>query len=286
MRRSSTPCSRQASTALRVSTSTTASWKLAATSATGTGSPDRSRASTQRATAVFRPENEKSNRCRSRSLRERESPREVDRHRAALARHAVDVRSAGERQPEHAGDLVERLTGGVVDGAAERAHVVGDVRHQQQAGVATGHQQSPSWARRAGRARRRPPRRGRPGGSRRTAGRRARRQSAFAAATPTSRAPARPGPAVTAIASRSASRTPASRQARSIVGTIASRWARLATSGTTPPNRACSSTLLATASTSSCSPRTIPTPVSSQEVSMPSTRGPSFISSRPSGPAA
>ena len=42
--------------------------------------------------------------------------------------------------------------------------------------------------------------------------------SAFAAATPTSRAPARPGPEVTAIASRSASRTPASRQARSIVG--------------------------------------------------------------------
>ncbi len=70
MRRSSTPCSWQASTALRVSTSVTASWKLAATSATGTGSPDRSRASTQRATEVFRPENEKSNRCRSMSLRD------------------------------------------------------------------------------------------------------------------------------------------------------------------------------------------------------------------------
>ena len=56
----STPCSVQASTALRVSTSTTASWKAAATSATGTGSPSRSRVSTQRATAVFRPENEKS----------------------------------------------------------------------------------------------------------------------------------------------------------------------------------------------------------------------------------
>ena len=39
--------------------------------------------------------------------------------------------------------------------------------------------------------------------------------------------------------------------ARSIVGTIASRCARLATSGTTPPKRACSSTLLATASASS-----------------------------------
>ena len=43
-----------------------------------------------------------------------------------------------------------------------------------------------------------------------------------------------------------------------MVGTIASRWARLATSGTTPPKRACSSTLLAIASTSSVSPRTMP----------------------------
>ena len=59
-----------ASIALRVSTSQTASWKLAATSPTGTGSPARSRASTQRATAVLSPENEKSKRCRSRSRRE------------------------------------------------------------------------------------------------------------------------------------------------------------------------------------------------------------------------
>ncbi len=56
----STPCSRQARTALRVSTSVTASWNEAATSATGTSSPAFRRASTQRATAVFRPENEKS----------------------------------------------------------------------------------------------------------------------------------------------------------------------------------------------------------------------------------
>ena len=99
--------------------------------------------------------------------------------------------------------------------------------------------------------------------------------SALAAATPTSRAPASPGPLVTAIASTSWSRTPAVSQARSSVGTIASRWAREATSGTTPPKRACSSTLLATASASSVVPRTMPTPVSSHEVSMPSTSGPS-----------
>jgi hypothetical protein len=46
--------------ALRVSTSTTASWNEAATSATGTGSPARCRASTHRATAVFSPAKEKS----------------------------------------------------------------------------------------------------------------------------------------------------------------------------------------------------------------------------------
>src|SRR5215213_6159798 len=97
--------------------------------------------------------------------------------------------------------------------------------------------------------------------------------SALAAATPTSSAPARPGPLVTASASTSDSRTPASRQARSTVGAIASRCARLATSGTTPPNRACSSTLLAMASASRVSPRTMPTPVSSHDVSIPSTSG-------------
>src|SRR5262249_20735926 len=55
-----TPCARQASTALRVSTSATASWNEAATSATGTGRPAALRSSTYRATAVFSPEKEKS----------------------------------------------------------------------------------------------------------------------------------------------------------------------------------------------------------------------------------
>src|SRR3954469_22235383 len=58
-----------------------------------------------------------------------------------------------------------------------------------------------------------------------------------------------------------------------MVGTMASRCARLATSGTTPPNRACWSTLDASASASRVCPRTMPTPVSSQEVSIPRTRG-------------
>src|SRR5690606_39898684 len=78
--------------------------------------------------------------------------------------------------------------------------------------------------------------------------------------------------------SRSLALTPACFSARSMVGTIASRWAREATSGTTPPKRACSSTLEATASARSVVPRTMPTPVSSQEVSMPRTSGSSRMS--------
>src|ERR1017187_152934 len=66
------------------------------------------------------------------------------------------------------------------------------------------------------------------------------RAYALAAQTPTSSAPVSPGPAVTAIASTSARVTPAVASARSTAGTMASRCARLATSGTTPPHRACS----------------------------------------------
>ncbi len=58
--RVSTPTSCAARTAFIVSTSATDSWKPAATSATGTSSPARCFASTNRATAVLRPENEKS----------------------------------------------------------------------------------------------------------------------------------------------------------------------------------------------------------------------------------
>ena len=60
----------------------------------------------------------------------------------------------------------------------------------------------------------------------------------------------RPGPLVTATASTSAEPDAGVGERPLDVGTIASRCARLATSGTTPPNRACSSTLEATASAS------------------------------------
>src|SRR4051794_3337412 len=75
------------------------------------------------------------------------------------------------------------------------------------------------------------------------------------------------------IASTSRTVTPASDSALCTVGTIASRCARLAISGTTPPNRSCSAIDVASASDSSVWPRTSPIPVSSQDVSNPSTSG-------------
>src|SRR3954465_12984857 len=96
---------------------------------------------------------------------------------------------------------------------------------------------------------------------------------AFAAATPTRRAPVSPGPEVTATASTSPAVAPASASARCTVGTIASRCAREAISGTTPPKRSCSAMEVARASASRVWPRTSPTPVSSQEVSKPRTSG-------------
>ena len=54
---------------------------------------------------------------------------------------AVDVRAAGERQPEQAGDLVEGLARGVVDGLAERLDGGGDVLDAQQRGVAAADEQ-------------------------------------------------------------------------------------------------------------------------------------------------
>src|SRR4051812_26657675 len=76
------------------------------------------------------------------------------------------------------------------------------------------------------------------------------------------------------MASMSANFSPACASAASTVGVIASRWAREATSGTTPPNLACSSMLEAIVLASSVWPLTMPMPVSSQDVSMPRTRGP------------
>src|SRR5205814_8506950 len=65
--------------------------------------------------------------------------------------------------------------------------------------------------------------------------------SAFAYTTPTSSAPTSPGPWVTATASTALQSTPASVRARSTTAGRAARCARLANSGTTPPNTRCTS---------------------------------------------
>ena len=130
------------------------------------------------------------------------------------------------------------------------------------------------WRARAARRAPAGPRRcARPGGSPRTAACPGPARRPWPRTRPPAARRSAPGPAVTAIASTSASVTPAVASARSTAGTMASRCARLATSGTTPPKRACSATLEATESASSSCPRTSPAPVSSQDVSMPRTRG-------------
>ena len=89
--------------------STTASWNDAATSAaTASGAPRR-----WYATAVFRPA--------KREVEPVAHHRARERHRAdvSLAREPVDRGTTGVAEPEEAGDLVERLTRGVVEGLAE-----------------------------------------------------------------------------------------------------------------------------------------------------------------------
>ena len=232
--RSSTPSATAASSALRTSTSQTASWNDAATSATGTGSPDRSRASTQRATAVLSPENEKSKRCRSRSRRA-VSPRGKSMATRSPSRATRSMWGPpGNGSPSSRATLSKAspAASSMVDPIGSTSPVTSPTRSRLEwppetssARQGSGSGPCSSWSTATWAARWLTPYSGVPRPS----------ASALAEATPTSSAPARPGPLVTAIASRSWSRMPAVSHARSIVGTIASRWARLATSGTTPP---------------------------------------------------
>src|SRR5438270_11112527 len=68
----------------------------------------------------------------------------------------------------------------------------------------------------------------------------------LAALTPMSRAPTRPGVLCTATQPICASCTPAFASASSTTGSSRCKWARAATSGTTPPKRACKSVCEAT----------------------------------------
>ena len=93
IRMSSIPSAAAASTALRVSTSQTASWNDAATSATGTGSPEASRACTHRATAVLSPEKLEVEAVPLEVAPRGQPAREVDRDRRARRRGAGRCRA-------------------------------------------------------------------------------------------------------------------------------------------------------------------------------------------------
>ena len=76
-----------------------------------------------------------------------------------------------------------------------------------------------------------------------------------------------PGPCVTATAARSSQPAPASLIASATTSLTSSVWRRDATSGTTPPNCACSSFCDETIDDSTSRPRTTAALVSSQDVS-------------------
>src|SRR5215471_2763065 len=105
-----------------------------------------------------------------------------------------------------------------------------------------------------------------------TSGSRCTYASDLATEQPTSSEPTSPGPCVTAMPSRSGSRTLASASAFSTTGTITSRWRRDASSGTTPPYGAwiasCEATTLDRMRRPSASTAAA---VSSHELSIPST---------------
>ena len=156
----------------------------------------------------------------------------------AAAGRSFDRRPAGIRQAEQAGDFVERLAGRIVDRAAQRREIgragaaievrmaaaydqANAGKHIAAAGQPAGVDVGLQMIDRHQRQIRRPA------------------QIAFAAVSPTSSEPARPGVFATATASKSASVRPALRSASSITGRIRSTCARDAISGTTPPNRSC-----------------------------------------------
>src|SRR5437773_674450 len=96
--------------------------------------------------------------------------------------------------------------------------------------------------------------------------------SALAAEQPTRSEPTSPGPWVTAMPSRSRSPMPASASALRMTGTIISRWRREASSGTTPPYLAWTSSWEATTFESTLRPpSSTAAAVSSHDVSIPST---------------
>ena len=159
--------------------------------------------------------------------------RKRERVGIAVPGQPVNFAPAGIAETEQPRALVERLAGGVVDRGAEDG-VAGMVLDVEQQGVAAAREEAQK-------------RRLDPVGTEeergdvavqvvdRASGRPRAQARAFAAETPTRRAPMSPGPCVTAIVSTSSSVAPASSSASRTTGTTSSRCRRDATSGTTPP---------------------------------------------------
>ena len=165
---------------------------------------------------------------RHRGLEPREAEVEIvapgqrarQRHRPRVAgrRQLVDRDAARIAEAEQLADLVERLARGVVARRAQQPRRARRVDADQRR-VPARHQQREVGIRRRRMRRRDAPGTRPPDGPPRwltpTSGLPSANASAFAVSTPTSSAPTRPGPAVTAIASRSRNCTPASAIARS-----------------------------------------------------------------------
>ena len=235
------PTSAAARRALLSSTSTTACWNDAATSAV-LSSGFRAHVPHDRGLEPAEREVE---------ALVRHGPRERDRVRIAAHREPVDRRASRVAETEERRDLVERLPGSVVDRLAEQP-VLPVVEHLDEHRVTTRHEQDDHWQLQVGLLH--PPRRGAPrGGSRRRTARRTptrapSRRSRRRAVT--RRAPATVAP----TASMRSSSTPASTIACAITGVSISTCARQAISGTTPPNRAWRSTWLDTTDESTLVP--------------------------------
>ena len=137
-----TPSSVAARTAFIVSTSATASWNPAATSACGAAGLllDVARdgglepGEAERVRVVARPGH---------------AAGEHDRVAVALAGQVVEHLAAGIAEAEQPRDLVVGLARGVVDGAAELVDRFGQRPHVQQVGVAAGDQQADAFRQRA-----------------------------------------------------------------------------------------------------------------------------------------
>ncbi len=169
--------------------------------------------------------------------------------RVALLREPVDGDAARVRQAEELRALVERLARGVVARLPEEPVVAEGVRRVER-GVAAGDDEAEVRERRRGRRRGTPPRGAPRGGSRGRAACPTRAASAFADLHADEERADEPRPARHRDRVERAGATPARESASSTTGITCTTWFRLASSGTTPPQRRWISICVATTSES------------------------------------